>query len=158
MVKPLTFKGDKKSKKRKRDDTFSTSKSQALVTTTTDSSVSKPTNTNDDDDDSWVTADAPSDISGPVIIVLPSEPASILSCDAAGKVFSIPVENFVDGDTFTTAEPHDVRQVWVANRAAGMEGVSLKGAHGRYVVHNPPLNSLPQTSFPTKTDKSDPQS
>ncbi|KAF2182507.1 actin-crosslinking protein [Zopfia rhizophila CBS 207.26] len=129
MVKPLTFKGEKKPKKRKRvadpDDPEATS-SKALATT----SDTKPGAT--EDDDSWVTADVPSDIAGPVIVVLPTEPGSCLACDANGKVFTSAIENFVDGD-ITTAEPHDVRQVWVANRVTGTESFSFKGHHGRYL-------------------------
>jgi protein FRG1 len=127
MPTPLHFKGDKKLKKRKRaaevdnvEEKYSDSK--ALATTSNNSAATE--------DDSWVTADSPSDVSGPVVIVLPSEPASCLACDANGKVFSSAIENFVDGDP-ATAEPHDVRQVWVANRVAGTEGISLKGHHGR---------------------------
>lgn len=125
MVKPLHFKGDKKPKKRKRvaepDDTDAPN-SKALVTTGTSAAL--------EDDDSWVNVDAPSDISGPTIIVLPTESATCLACDANGKVFCSEIENFVDENP-ATAEPHDVRQVWVANRVAGTEGFSLKGHHGR---------------------------
>jgi protein FRG1 len=133
MVKPLTFKGDKKTKKRKRapkDEDETAASSSAL--TTQAQAQSGATNNEDASDDSWVTADAPSDISGPVIIVLPTEPGSCLACDANGKVFTIAVENFIDND-IATAEPHDVRQVWVANRVAGTESLSLKGHHGRYL-------------------------
>ena len=40
----------------------------------------------------------------------------------------------IEGDP-ATAEPHDVRQVWIATRIAGTgEGqVSFKGAHGKYL-------------------------
>lgn len=128
MVKPLSFKGDKKVKKRKRvadegggdADARST---KALATASTSAA---------DDDDTWVSADAPSDISGPVIIVLPTEPPTCLACDANGKTFCSQIVNCVDGDA-TTSEPHDVRQVWIAARAAGTESFSLKGHHGRYV-------------------------
>ncbi|KAF2246882.1 actin-crosslinking protein [Trematosphaeria pertusa] len=127
MVKPLHFKGDKKLKKRKRvaePEDADAPDSKALTTTTVAGRV--------EDDDTWVNADAPSDISGPIIIVLPTEPATCLACDANGKVFTSAIENFVDGDS-ATAEPHDVRQVWVANRVAGTESFSLKGHHGRYL-------------------------
>ncbi|KAF2707289.1 actin-crosslinking protein [Pleomassaria siparia CBS 279.74] len=128
MVKPLHFKGDKKAKKRKRvadpDDAENPS-SKALTTTSTVPTVNE-------NDDSWVSADAPSDVSGPVLIVLPTDPATCLACDANGKVYASAIENFVDGDP-TTAEPHDVRQVFVANRVAGTESISLKGHHGRYL-------------------------
>lgn len=136
MVKPLTFKGDKKTKKRKRaaadraeDDEqpgeSSSSRQQKLV----------KTGDNDEDqpnDDSWVSADAVSDVVGPVMIVLPTDKPSALACDPSGKVFALPIENIVDNNP-TSAEPHDVRQVWVANRVAGTENFRFKGHHGRYV-------------------------
>jgi protein FRG1 len=135
MVKALTFKGDKV-KKRKRvpevndaDVAAKYSDSTALTTTSASNPVSK--DAADDDDDTWVNADAPTDVSGPIILVLPTEPPSLLACDANGKVFTSEVENFVDEDP-RTSEPHDVRQVWVATRVAGTENFSLKGHHGRY--------------------------
>jgi hypothetical protein len=48
-------------------------------------------------------------------------------------VFASELENLIEGDV-RTAEPHDVRQVWVATKVAGTEGFSLKGGHGRYVL------------------------
>lgn len=140
MVKPLTFKGDKKTKKRKRaaadraeDDEqpgeSSSSRQQKLVKTDRDR------DNNDEDqlnDDSWVSADAVSDVVGPVMIVLPTDKPSALACDPSGKVFALPIENIVDNNP-TSAEPHDVRQVWVANRVAGTENFRFKGHHGRYV-------------------------
>ena len=131
MPTPLIFKGDKKVKKRKRvadasdadpDAPSAKSSSKALTTTT---SADAPA-----DDDSWVSADAPTDVSGPIIIVLATEPITCLACDAIGKVFCSEVENCVDGDP-ATSEPHDVRQVWVATRVAGTESFSLKGHHGK---------------------------
>ena len=133
MVKPLTFKGDKKSKKRKAPhadtgDKFGNGKvgseSQALT--------EHNATTEADEDDSWVTAEAATDVTGPIIITLPSNPPTCLSCDANGKIFSSELENIVEGDS-ATAEPHDVRQVWIANRVAGTEEISLKGHHGRSV-------------------------
>ncbi len=128
MVKPLSFKGDKKSKKRKRPTTTDAD------TLTTSTNVDKqPSSTQADDDDSWVTAELPHDITGPVVFALPSSPPTCIACDANGKVFTSLLENIVDGD-LNSAEPHDVRQVWVANRVAGTESVSFKGHHGRYVL------------------------
>jgi len=124
MPKALHFKGDKKVKKKKRTTEpydGDNAPSKALTTTAAEGT---------EDDDSWVSADAPSDISGPVVIVLPTETPSCLACDANGKVFASTLENIVDGD-LGSAEPHDVRQVFVANRVAGTEVVSLKGHHGR---------------------------
>lgn len=127
MPKALHFKGDKKVKKKKKptepynaDD----APSKALAATAAEGT---------EDDDSWVSAEVPSDISGPIVIVLPTDTPSCLACDANGKVFSSTLENIVEGD-LGTAEPHDVRQVFIANRVAGTEGLSLKGHHGRYVA------------------------
>ncbi|OCK87781.1 actin-crosslinking protein [Cenococcum geophilum 1.58] len=126
MVKALTFKGDKKSKKRKRTTEPADADAPSKELATTSSAVAT------NEDDSWVTAEVPNDVSGPVIFVLPTEPATCLACDANGKVFTCEIENFVDNDP-GTAEPHDVRQVWVANRVAGTENFSFKGHHGRYL-------------------------
>lgn len=130
MVKPLTFKGEKQ-KKRKRpatdpnaDDDGAPS-SKALV----------PTNaTNEEEDESmnWVDAEAVTDISGPIMIVLPSEPPTCIASDTNGKIFCSKIENMIEDDA-RTAEPHDVRQVFVANRVAGTESFSFKGHHGRYL-------------------------
>ena len=128
MVKPLFFKGDKKSKKRKHHsiedgpDTKGDS-SKALTTT------AKPAAA-EEDDDSWVTAEAVTDIIGPIIIALPSVPPTCIACDANGKVFPSTIENIIEGD-LATSEPHDVRQVWVASRVAGTEYFNFKGHHGR---------------------------
>jgi protein FRG1 len=119
MVKALTFKGDKKlSKKRK----------HAKIE---DEDTPKDTTAGDlDDDDSWVSAESATDPSGPVMIVLPTDPPTCLACDVNGTVFSCDIENLVDGNP-TTAEPHEIRQVWQANRIAGTDSVSLKGHHGK---------------------------
>ncbi|KAK0631960.1 FRG1-like protein [Immersiella caudata] len=66
------------------------------------------------------------------MFVLPTEPPTALACDANGKVFTLPIENIVDGNPLT-AEPHDVRQVWVANRIVGTEHYRFKGHHGKYL-------------------------
>jgi len=128
MVKPLTFKGDKKPKKRKRADgepsDEKAGKEPKVVNEVEEAAA---------EDDTWVTAEAPSDVVGPVMFVLPSAPPSALACDAQGKVFSLAIENIVDGNP-GSAEPHDVRQVWVANRVAGTENFRFKGHHGRYVA------------------------
>ncbi len=149
MVKPLTFKGDKKVKKRKhrdrdRDGGDGARKRAALeagsaVALVQDESVAE--------DDSWVSAEALGDVAGPVMIVLPSVANSdataaaasataarptALASDANGKVFALPIENIVDGNP-ASAEPHDVRQVWVANRIAGTEHFRFKGHHDKYL-------------------------
>ncbi|KAH7319065.1 FRG1-like family-domain-containing protein [Rhexocercosporidium sp. MPI-PUGE-AT-0058] len=132
MVKPLTFKGDKKVKKRKRVDVAekfgdeeggSSSKQLAVSKTDEDAAV---------DDDSWVTAEAAGDVVGPIVLVLPSDPPSCIACDTNGQVFTSALENIINDDP-STAEPHDVRQVWIANRVAGTETFSFKGHHGRYL-------------------------
>jgi protein FRG1 len=130
MVKPLTFKGDKKVKKRKRVDVEekfgeSSSASKELIATTL-----KQEDEAAPEDDSWVTAEATTDVVGPIIFVLPSDAPTCLACDTNGKVFASPLENMVDENP-ATAEPHDVRQVWVANRVAGTETFSFKGHHGK---------------------------
>ncbi|KAK4503453.1 hypothetical protein PRZ48_004368 [Zasmidium cellare] len=125
MVKPLTFKGDKKApKKRKR------------TTEDDDAPASKqliPADAPPDDDENWVSADAIEDIAGPVLLVLPTEPASCLAVDQFGKVFSSKIENMVEKEP-STAEPHDVRQVWVSQRIVGTEAsFTFKGHHGKYL-------------------------
>lgn len=129
MVKALQFKGDKKvSKKRKRAQAEADANPDSKSLTTTGDAPDNTTN----EDDSWVAADTPLDITGPIILVLPTEPPSAISSDAAGSIFPITIENIVEADP-TTSEPHDVRQVWVANRVAGTEGHSFKGHHGKYL-------------------------
>ena len=125
MVKPLAFKGDKKSKKRKALHPESTEEGNSKALTVQNNT------TEADEDDSWVTADVPTDITGPIIFVLPSATPTCIACDANGKVFASEIENIVEGD-LATAEPHDVRQVWIASRVAGTDEISFKGHHGRY--------------------------
>lgn len=126
MVKALSFKGDKKpSKKRKRatapEDDDAPAASKQL--TTTDDVV--------EEDENWVSADAVSDLAGPVMLVMSSEPVMSIACDQLGKVFPLKVENMVEGVS-SSSEPHDVRQVWVVTRVVGSESeVVLKGCNGR---------------------------
>lgn len=127
MVKPLTFKGDKKTKKRKRTDAEKAARND---TEAGPSDVQKKTEDEVESDDSWVSAEATGDVVGPVMIVLPTDTPSALACDPSGTVFTLPIENIVDGNP-ATAEPHDVRQVWVANRVSGTESFRFKGHHGR---------------------------
>ena len=125
MVKPLTFKGDRKPKKRKTphqedgDTNDYTTKHTAIEGEA------------EDEDDSWVTAEAPIDISGPILFALPSVKPTCMACDVNGKVFPSEIENILEGE-LATAEPHDVRQVWIASTIAGTDEVSFKGHHGRY--------------------------
>ncbi|EFE35215.1 uncharacterized protein ARB_06172 [Trichophyton benhamiae CBS 112371] len=126
MVKPLSFKGDKKTKKRKRqpDDNEGSATTEPYKTSAAD--IEAPA---DDDGQNWVSADIPAEIAGPVLLVLPSTPPSCIACDVNGKVFASELENIVEGNP-GTAEPHDVRQVWVATKVVGSEGISFKGHHG----------------------------
>lgn len=141
MVKPLSFKGDKKPKKRKRaaasgpdadadGNRGESSKAVRRTVTEGDDDGVAATAAAAEDDDSWVSAEAVSDVAGPVMIVLPTDKAAALACDGAGKVFAMPVENIVDGNV-ASAEPHDVRMVWVANKVSGTEMFRFKGHHGR---------------------------
>lgn len=128
MVKPLSFKGDKKPKKRKRVDNDAGGSSSIVKRRDADDQQDAPA-----EDDSWVSAEAVTDVVGPVMIVLPSDTPAAIACDAAGKVFAMPIENIVDNNP-VTAEPHDVRQVWVANRIAGTDHFRFRGHHGRYLA------------------------
>ncbi|EXJ73198.1 uncharacterized protein A1O5_02958 [Cladophialophora psammophila CBS 110553] len=126
-IKPLTFKGDKKPKKRKHRHDEDVDDPQVAV-------AGNKYTADPSDDDSWTTPDAPSDLSGPVLLVLPTSPPTALAADAHGNVFASTLENIVEG-VAETAEPHDVRQVWVASSIAGMgKGeMSFKGSHGGYL-------------------------
>ncbi|KAG8533822.1 uncharacterized protein KY384_001563 [Bacidia gigantensis] len=131
MVKPLLFKGEKKSRKRKAPST-ETRNDPADV-----KALAMPSHQIDvPEADGWVSAEAATDVSGPIIFVLPSSPPYCIACDANGKVFTSELENLVEGDP-NSAEPHDVRQVWIASKVAGTEEFSFKGHHGRY------SNSMP---------------
>ncbi|KAL9138050.1 MAG: hypothetical protein Q9175_000748 [Cornicularia normoerica] len=129
MVKPLAFKGDKKSKKRK---TPHPANSLTLEDGDTKALAIHNMTTEAEEDDSWVTAEAATDVTGPIIFALPSGRPTCIACDANGKVFTSELENIFEGD-LATAEPHDVRQVWVASRVAGTNEISFKGHHGRYL-------------------------
>ncbi|PYH96350.1 hypothetical protein BO71DRAFT_349162 [Aspergillus ellipticus CBS 707.79] len=155
MVKPLSFKGDKP-KKRKHDSSSTSDPSRKKPSTTTPSSTAAAPPTDPDadahaleasaEDQSWVTADTPSDLAGPIMFVLPTAtatasepedsagagPPTCLATDAHGTVFASVVENLIEGDP-ATAEPHDVRQVWVATKVAGVEGWSFRGSNGKYL-------------------------
>ena len=127
MVKPLAFKGDKKSKKRK------TPHSDSILNREDGDTKDLTTQytTAEAEDDSWVTAEAVTDVTGPIIFALPSVRPTCIACDVNGKVFPSQIENILEGN-LATAEPHDVRQVWIASRVAGTDEVSFKGHHGRY--------------------------
>ena len=129
MPKALTFKGDKpKPKKRKRTqeekDGRDGPSAKQLVP-----SGDAPAEA--EEDENWVSVDNVSDLAGPVMLVFPSEPVMSLACDQLGTVFASKVENVVEG-VASSAEPHDVRQVFVATRVVGSESdVVFKGCNGR---------------------------
>lgn len=125
MVKALAFKGDKKVKKRKRNVTDD---ADADALSTKQLATGSAATDEADSDESWVSADKEEDISGPVILVLPTQPVTCLACDANGKIFPSQIENMIE-DSPSTAEPHDVRQVWIANRVAGTTSFTFKGHH-----------------------------
>ncbi|KAL9066749.1 MAG: hypothetical protein Q9161_007338 [Pseudevernia consocians] len=129
MVKPLAFKGDKKSKKRK---TTHPDSSLALEDGDTKTLTIQNVTAEAEEDDSWVTAEAATDVTGPIIFALPSTKPTCIACDANGKIYTSELENIFGGD-LATAEPHDVRQVWIASRVAGTNEISFKGHHGRYL-------------------------
>ncbi|KAK1817177.1 hypothetical protein LTR12_008367 [Friedmanniomyces endolithicus] len=134
MVKALAFKGDKKpTKKRKRlpnDNPTDDDPAPASNQLTTTTPVAP---TEDPDDTHWVSADSLPDITGPVLLVLSTTPPTTLSSDALGAVFAQKIENLVEGLP-DSAEPHDIRQVWIATRVVGSEGsFTFKGHQGRYL-------------------------
>ncbi|KAK4544004.1 hypothetical protein LTR36_004778 [Oleoguttula mirabilis] len=127
MVKALTFKGEKP-KKRKRAHKEDTEDGLPTSKQLVPAADAPP-----EDDENWVSADALTDIAGPVMLVFPTSPATCLSVDQLGAVFAQKVENMVEGSP-ESAEPHDVRQVWIATRVVGSEGdFTFKGHHGRYL-------------------------
>lgn len=125
-VKPLSFKGDAKKPKKRKQRTYEDDDSGAVA-----AGGSQPT-ADPDEDDSWTMPDQPSDLAGPTIIVLPTIPPTCLASDAHGNVFASQLENIVESYE-ETAEPHDVRQVWVASTVAGTGQISFKASHGGYL-------------------------
>jgi len=130
MPKALTFKGDKpKPKKRKRaqeeKDARDDGPAAKQLVPSGDAAAEA------EEDENWVSVDNVSDLAGPVMLVFPSEPVMSLACDQLGAVFASKVENMVEG-VASSAEPHDVRQVFVATRVVGSESdIVLKGCNGR---------------------------
>ena len=72
------------------------------------------------------------DINGPVIFTFAASRPICIACDAAGKVFASPLET-IEGEDLSTAEPTNVKQVWVATKIHGTEKYSFKSHHGRYL-------------------------
>lgn len=125
MVKPLSFKGDKKIKKRKhRDVTDFNADPDALPASDRDIT----------DETSWALPADATELAGPALIVLPTVPPTCLAFDPLGNVFASRLENLIEGDP-KTAEPDDVQQVWVASRVAGMapNEINFKASHGGYL-------------------------
>lgn len=123
MVKRLSFKGDKKTKKRKHKEVAESNADQD-ATSGFDST----------EDHTWsLPADA-TELAGPALIVLPTLPPTCLAFDPLGNVFASRLENLIERDP-KTAEPDDVQQVWVASRIAGMapNEVNFKASHGAYL-------------------------
>jgi protein FRG1 len=142
-VKPLSFKGDKKSSKKRKAAALSdpcNANPPSTALSPYSPALSKPNSTDPTasaEDDTWVTAEDPTDLTGPIIFVLPTAlTPSALACDGTGAVFVSPLENVFEGDP-ATAEPHDVRQVWIATQIPGAKSgevvVSFKGSNGRYL-------------------------
>ena len=127
MVKALSFKGDKpKPKKRKRAQEDKDATEDVPATKQLAAADAEPK-----EDENWVSVDNVSDLAGPVMVVFPSEPVVALACDQLGSVFASKVENMVEG-VASSAEPHDVRQVFVVTRVVGSEqNIVLKGCNGR---------------------------
>ncbi|KAL9593123.1 MAG: hypothetical protein Q9219_007671 [cf. Caloplaca sp. 3 TL-2023] len=123
MVKPLTFKGDERTKKRKAPSFEEREPGE--------NNIPDP-NLEAQVDDTWVTAESSVDINGPVIIVLPSAKPACVACDADGKVFVSELQNMVEGNP-ASAEPHDIRQVWVVTKIVGTEDIGFKSHHKRYL-------------------------
>jgi len=55
-----------------------------------------------------------------------------MACDATGKVYASTLEN-IEGENLNTAEPAEVKQVWVITKIHGTEHYSLKSHHGKYL-------------------------
>lgn len=133
MPKALTFKGDKpKPKKRKRTQEEKEARDDA---SSKQLAPSGEVAAEAEHDENWVSADNVSDLAGPVMVVFPSEPVMALACDQLGAVFASKIENMVEG-VASSAEPHDVRQVFIATRVVGSEtDLVLKGCNGRFVLN-----------------------
>lgn len=126
-MKPLSFKGDSKKAKKRKQRSYEDGEEgsrRAEEGGTTDPSS----------DDSWTTPDVASDVAGPTMLVLATQPPTCLASDAHGNVFASPIENIFESH-LETVEPHDVRQVWVASAVVGTADgqMSLKASHGGYL-------------------------
>src|SRR4051794_17563768 len=103
-IKPLSFKGDKKThKKRKRDSEGlpTNSETTSLAVTATSLSTTAQDGEAAAEDDSWVSCDLPSDLTGPTLLVLPTTPPTALASDPHGNIFASLLENVVEGDPAT---------------------------------------------------------
>ncbi|KAI5811450.1 FRG1-like family-domain-containing protein [Peziza echinospora] len=139
MVKALTFKGDKKTKKRKRtkEDVSEEaeggggegSSSTAIATTTTTTAT---TGHGTDEPEGWVTMEAQEELVGPIMLTFAATKPICLACDATGKVFASILET-IEGENLHTAEPLEVKQVWVVTKIHGSDSYSFKSHHGKYL-------------------------
>lgn len=130
MVKPLSFKGDPKSKKRKHRPA-SPPPSALSKTTPTDS------NNNEGDvdlegDQTWAPPSTASELTGPTTLILSK---SFLSADPSGKIFLTPLDPADEDDPSIQLDesPFDVRQVWIATRPKDSDLFALKSSSGGYL-------------------------
>ncbi|KAI9744470.1 MAG: hypothetical protein M1818_001999 [Claussenomyces sp. TS43310] len=116
MVKPLSFKGDKKSKKRKRQ--VDTADKFGEADTGDTLAISKPDiGAAADEDDSWVTAEGAGDLVGPIVY---------LSCDKYGVMSAnneavSPLETFLaipTADTPGTFQIQTLRETFLTIKPA----------------------------------------
>lgn len=123
MVKPLSFKGDKKTKKRKHREVAETTAEHDAAS-----------NVDPNNDDTWCLPADVNEFIGPAVIVLPTLPPTCLASDPLGNVFASKLENLIEGDP-KTAEPDDVQQVWVASRIVGMapNEINFKASRAGYL-------------------------
>lgn len=122
MVKPLSFKGEKKPKKRKHHESALAANDGEIAAVDTE------------EDDSWTMPNDAAELTGPTVIVLPTKPPTCLASDSAGNVYASKLENMVENDP-KTAEPHSVQQVFVVSKVVGMASneITLKASHGNYL-------------------------
>ena len=119
MVTKLKFKGEKQ-KKRKRNQDDAEKKGSGLH--------------EGNDDEGWVDAESMDDINtGPLFITFASSPPIAIASDPMGKVHASIIKLPDEGEDLSSAEPDDVRQVWIASRLAESNKISLKTATGKFL-------------------------
>ncbi|KAF8458009.1 FRG1-like family-domain-containing protein [Terfezia claveryi] len=130
MVKPLTFKGDKKIKKRKRKEDVDDDNADEGGSSRP-AAIAKTSGTTDELE-GWVTMEQPEELTGPIMFTFAATKPVCMACDATGKVYASVLKN-IEGDNLNTAEPAEVKQVWVITKIHGTERYSLKSHHGKYL-------------------------